>query len=148
MSPDSLAFIRRALYGVVFDSKGTAFKARPRRIEIAGKTGTAQVFQGGRRGGDEPPLPYERVDHAWFVGFAPAAKPRIAFAVLVEHGGHGGSVAAPVAVEIVENYFDTVVPPDERNPPHVNHHGERRLSATSDKPGEGPPSSPRARGVQ
>jgi penicillin-binding protein 2 len=51
------------------------------------------------------PLPYERVDHAWFVGFAPAAKPRIAFAVLVEHGGHGGSVAAPVAVEIVENYF-------------------------------------------
>jgi hypothetical protein len=51
-------------------------------------------------------------------------------------------------VEIVENYFDTVVPPDERNPPHVNHHGERRLSATSDKPGEGPPSLPRARGVQ
>jgi penicillin-binding protein 2 len=148
VSPDSLAYIRRALYGVVFDSKGTAFKARPRRIEIAGKTGTAQVFQGGRRGGDEPPLPYERVDHAWFVGFAPAAKPRIAFAVLVEHGGHGGSVAAPVAVEIVENYFDTVVPPDERNPPHINHRGEHRLSATSDKPGEGPPSSPRARGVQ
>jgi hypothetical protein len=81
-----------------------------------------------------PPLPYERVDHAWFVGFAPAAKPRIAFAVLVEHGGHGGSVAAPVAVEIVENYFDTVVPPDERNPPRVSHRGERRLSATADKP--------------
>ena len=134
VSPDSLAFLRRALYGVVFDAKGTAYKARPKRIEIAGKTGTAQVFQGGRRGGDEPPLPYERVDHAWFVGFAPAAKPRIAFAVLVEHGGHGGSVAAPVAVEIVENYFDTVVPPDERNPPRVSHRGERRLSATADKP--------------
>jgi hypothetical protein len=48
-SADSLAFLKRALYGVVFDSKGTAHKARPKRIEIAGKTGTAQVFQGGRR---------------------------------------------------------------------------------------------------
>jgi penicillin-binding protein 2 len=134
VSPESLAFLKRALYGVVFDSKGTAYKARPKRIEIAGKTGTAQVFQGGRRGGDEPPLPYERVDHAWFAGFAPAAKPRIAFAVLVEHGGHGGSVSAPVAVEIVENYFDSVVPPEERNPPRVSHRGERRLSATADKP--------------
>jgi penicillin-binding protein 2 len=131
VSPESLAFLRRALFGVVYESKGTAYKARPRRIEIAGKTGTAQVFQGGRRGGDEPPLPYERVDHAWFAGFAPAAKPRIAFAVLVEHGGHGGSVAAPVAVEIVENYFDTVAPPDERNPPRLVRRGERRLSATA-----------------
>jgi penicillin-binding protein 2 len=134
VSAESLAFLRRALFGVIYESKGTAYKARPRRIEIAGKTGTAQVFQGGRRGGDEPPLPYERVDHAWFDGFAPAAKPRIAFAVLVEHGGHGGSVAAPVAVEIVDNYFDTVVPPEERNPPRLSHRGERRLSATADKP--------------
>jgi len=132
VAPEALAFLRRALYGVLYDAKGTAHKARPKHIEIAGKTGTAQVFQGGRRGGDEPPLPYERVDHAWFAGFAPAAKPRIAFAVLVEHGGHGGSVAAPVAVEIVENYFDTVVPPEERNPPRVSHRGERRLSATAE----------------
>jgi penicillin-binding protein 2 len=134
VSPESMAFLKRALYGVVSDPKGTAYKARGKRSEIAGKTGTAQVFQGGRRGGDEPPLPYERVDHAWFAGFAPAAKPRIAFAVLVEHGGHGGSVAAPVAVEIVENYFDSVVPPEERNPPRISHRGERRLSASADKP--------------
>jgi hypothetical protein len=100
------------------------------------------------------------VDHAWFAGFAPAAKPRIAFAVLVEHGGHGGSVSAPVAVEIVENYFDTVVPPEERNPPRVSHRGERRLSATADKPvaearpaakpaaSEEPPSSTESSGGQ
>jgi penicillin-binding protein 2 len=144
VSPESLAFLRRALYGVVFDAKGTAYKARPKRIEIAGKTGTAQVFQGGRRGGDEPPLPYERVDHAWFAGFAPAAKPSIAFAVLVEHGGHGGAVAAPVAVEIVETYFDTVAPPEERNPPRLSLKGERRLSATADKPPSrpAPPAAP------
>ncbi|MBN2576754.1 MAG: penicillin-binding protein 2 [Deltaproteobacteria bacterium] len=138
VSPESLAFLRRALYGVIFDAKGTAHKSRPHHIEIAGKTGTAQVFQGGRRGGDEPPLPYERVDHAWFAGFAPATKPRIAFAVLVEHGGHGGAVAAPVAVEIVENYFDTVVPPEERA--HLSRRGERQWSAGAAKP---PPTSAR-----
>lgn len=125
INAEHMSILRRALFGVVYDSKGTAYKARPKRIEIAGKTGTAQVYQGGRRGGDEPPLPYERVDHAWFAGFAPAAKPRIAFAVLVEHGGHGGSVAAPVAAEIVENYYDTVVPPEERNPPNFNRKLER-----------------------
>jgi len=133
-SPEALAFLRRALFGVMQDSRGTAYKARSKHIEIAGKTGTAQVFQGGRRGGDEPPLPYERVDHAWFAGFAPAAKPRIAFAVLVEHGGHGGAVAAPVAAEIVEGYFDGVVPPEERNPPRLSHRGEKRLSATPEPP--------------
>ena len=52
---------------------------------------------------------YEGGDHAWFVGFAPAGRPKIALAVLVEHGGHGGDVAAPVAMEIVDNYFDNVV---------------------------------------
>jgi penicillin-binding protein 2 len=144
VSQESMAFLRRALFGMVYDPKGTAYKARPKGIEIAGKTGTAQVFQGGRRGGDEPPLPYERVDHAWFAGFAPAAKPRIAFAVLVEHGGHGGAVAAPVAAEIVENYFETVAPPDERNPPKLVRRGERRLSATADKPIHVEPAAPRA----
>ena len=47
-------------------------------------------------------------------------------------------MAAPVAVEIVENYFETVVPPDERNPPRLSHRGERRLSATADKPAPEP----------
>jgi len=132
ISAEHMAILRRALLGVVFESKGTAYKARPRHIEIAGKTGTAQVYQGGRRGGDDPPLPYERVDHAWFAGFAPVVKPKLAFAVLVEHGGHGGSVAAPVAVEIVENYFESVAPVEERNPPRLNRKGERRLSASHD----------------
>jgi penicillin-binding protein 2 len=106
---------------VVYDPKGTAYKARSHRIEVAGKTGTAQVWRGGRVGKDDPPLLYERVDHAWFAGFAPASKPRIAFAVLVEHGGHGGAVAAPVAMEIVENYFDTVAPTEEKIAPRPGH---------------------------
>ena len=50
-------------------------------------------------------LPYKIRDHAWFVAFAPAEKPEIAVAVLVEHGGHGGAAAAPLAKKIIEKYF-------------------------------------------
>ena len=149
VSAESLAIIRSGLYGVVYDPKGTAYKARSHRIEVAGKTGTAQVYRGGRIAKDDPPLPYERVDHAWFAGYAPAAKPRIAFAVLVEHGGHGGSVAAPVAMEIIDNYFETVVPPEARTPPrlarytgHLPAQEEFRLPAAVDEPSPAPRKRP------
>ena len=113
VAPETLATVRQALVGVVNESKGTAYKNRSTEIEVAGKTGTAQVH--GRHtelGG------YEAGDHAWFVGFAPAGRPRIAVAVLVEHGGHGGDVAAPVAMEIIDKYFETIAPAD-REAPHV-----------------------------
>jgi penicillin-binding protein 2 len=114
VSPEHLAFIRQALVGVVNETKGTAFRSRLKDIEVAGKTGTAQLH--GRR--SEGASGYDANDNAWFVGFAPAGHPRIAFAVLVEHGGHGGEVAAPVAMEIVHNYFETVAP-DQKNAPRV-----------------------------
>jgi len=113
VAPETLAIVRQALVGVVNESKGTAYKNRSKEIEVAGKTGTAQVH--GRHtelGG------YEAGDHAWFVGFAPAGRPRIAVAVLVEHGGHGGDVAAPVAMEMIDKYFESVAPAD-REAPHV-----------------------------
>ncbi len=116
VSQDTLQIIRRALWGVVNDPKGTAYKARSKRVQVAGKTGTAFVLKTARGKDEDPPLPYEQIDHAWFAGFAPADHPRIAFAVLVEHGGHGGDVAAPVAIEIVENYFDTVAPDSPARP--------------------------------
>jgi penicillin-binding protein 2 len=112
VSPETLATVRQALVGVVNESKGTAYKARLKDIEVAGKTGTAQVQTGRAEGG------YESATHAWFVGFAPAGRPKIALAVLVEHGGHGGDVAAPLAMEIVHNYFETVAPAD-KDAPHV-----------------------------
>src|SRR5207249_1935141 len=111
ISADNLALVRQALVGVVNESKGTAFKVRSGEIEVAGKTGTAQVR--GRRGEGGG---WETNDHAWFVGFAPAGRPRIAFSVLVEHGGHGGEVSAPIAMEIVRSYFDSVEP-EGRNAP-------------------------------
>lgn len=116
ISPATMSFLKSAFTGVVNEPKGTAYKARSKRILIAGKTGTAQVHTGPARPGEDPPLPSDRLDHAWFAGFAPADKPKIAFAVLVEHGGHGGDVAAPVAVEIVENYFSLL---DQRAIPAV-----------------------------
>ncbi len=112
VSPDNLAIVRQALVGVVNEPKGTAYKVRSSDIEVAGKTGTAQVH--GRRDGGGADLN----DHAWFVGFAPAGRPRIALAVIVEHGGHGGEVAAPLAVDIVENYFSTVAP-EQKAAPHL-----------------------------
>jgi penicillin-binding protein 2 len=126
VSPETLTILRRALLGVVNDGLGTAFRARSKRIEVAGKTGTAQV-QGTRRRRGDPPLPFERLDHAWFAGFAPASRPKIAFAVLVEHGGGGGDVAAPVAMEIVEGYFDLLGPAElgDGRPPSARQ-GHRR----------------------
>jgi penicillin-binding protein 2 len=126
VSPETLAILRKALTGVMNDPKGTAWKARSQRIEIAGKTGTAQVQGGGRRRNGDPPLPYERLPHAWFVGFAPANEPKIALAVLVEHGGHGGDVAAPVAVEIVESYFGLQATADAGEPKASGRPGPRR----------------------
>jgi len=66
---------------------GTGVAAQLPGISVAGKTGTAQVFKGK--------------DHGWFVAYAPAEQPKIALAVVVEHGGHGGSVAGPIAHDLL-----------------------------------------------
>jgi penicillin-binding protein 2 len=110
VSAETLATVRSGLVAVVNESKGTAYKARLADIEVAGKTGTAQVQSGHAEGG------YEANTHAWFVGFAPAGRPKIAIAVLVEHGGHGGDVAAPPAMDIIHNYFETIAPGDKDAP--------------------------------
>jgi penicillin-binding protein 2 len=136
VSPENLALVREALVGVVNEPKGTAFKVRSKEIEVAGKTGTAQIH--GRR--DDVADEYESATHAWFVGFAPAGRPHIALAVLVEHGGHGGEVAAPIAMEIVNNYFDTVAP-EQKNAPHLGL--PRRRHHAGDDTTDGAGRSPR-----
>ena len=99
----ALAAVKRGLWSVVNEKKGTAYSTRNADVAVAGKTGTAQVgklYRNRSEVGWDP----ER-DHAWFAGYAPASDPKIAFVVLVEHGGKGGRVAAPVAMEIVRGYF-------------------------------------------
>lgn len=101
LQESTLNILKEALRGVVYDPGGTGGAARSALVGIAGKTGTAQVV--GRRMSGVVPSRFN--DHAWFVAFAPVNKPEITVAVLVEHGGHGGSAAAPVAKKVIEEYF-------------------------------------------
>lgn len=103
-SAGNLRAVRHALEAVVNEPGGTAFRSRLAEVRYAGKTGTSQVV--GRRGAKEADTSrYEHRDHALFVAYAPAVAPEIAVAVVVEHGGHGGSAAAPVAKAMFEAYF-------------------------------------------
>jgi len=98
--------IRKGLVGAVNDRHGTGKAARLKDITVAGKTGTAQVVTMEKfKEVEEEDVKYKHRDHAWFTSFAPAENPEIAVTVLVEHGGHGGSAAAPVAKKILERYF-------------------------------------------
>jgi penicillin-binding protein 2 len=101
----AMAVVAHGMWGTVNDPKGTAYSARLANIEVAGKTGTAQVRKLRPQAGEE----WQFRHHAWFAGYAPANAPEIAVVVLIEHGGHGGQVAAPVATEIVKGYFENVV---------------------------------------
>jgi penicillin-binding protein 2 len=102
ISRDTLDRVRQALRDAV--RQGTGRSAELRGVGVAGKTGTAQVYKHSA-GIDSDKLPKAERDHAWFVGYAPADDPAIAFAVVVEHGGHGGSVAAPIARHVLEVFF-------------------------------------------
>jgi len=97
-SPANLEAVRQSLVGVVNDGTGKA--ARLPHLQVAGKTGTAQVVAIDR---DNPKKKRARrmEDHAWFAAYAPAADPQVAVAVLVEHGGHGGEGAAPLARRVI-----------------------------------------------
>jgi penicillin-binding protein 2 len=105
MKDSTLVHIRRALRDVVNSRSGTGGKARSGMVGIAGKTGTAQVVAMRNGSVKSEELPYVIRDHAWFVAYAPVEQPEIALAVLVEHGGHGGSAAAPLAKTLIEKYF-------------------------------------------
>jgi penicillin-binding protein 2 len=105
--PSTLSFLQKALAGVVQEPFGTGRAARQEGIKVAGKTGTAQVVRMGEDGDENiDEEPYEFRDHAWFLAFAPLEEPEILVAVLVEHGGHGGSAAAPIAREVMKEYFE------------------------------------------
>jgi penicillin-binding protein 2 len=124
ISPDVRRTLVRGLVGTVHDVRGTAHEAffSPRAgsgrafveefpgLQIASKTGTAE------RAGGAP--------HSWFAGFAPADAPQVAFAVVVEGGGHGGAIAAPVAADVLAAFF-TRYGWRGREPPPVDDDGER-----------------------
>lgn len=123
MNKNNLRKMRRAMYEVVNNRRGTAYRSRiiADDIRMAGKTGTSQVrnitaaerARGVTRNAD---LPWERRDHALFVSFAPYDKPRYAVAVLVEHGGGGSTAAAPIARDVMLQALYSGEPPLDAYP--------------------------------
>lgn len=106
-SPEHWKVVIDAMIDVVHSGRGTATRiAHGLPFHIAGKTGTAQVFTVGQHQQYRSlKLDKKLKDHALFVAFAPAEAPRIAIAVIAENGGHGGSVAAPIARSIITRYL-------------------------------------------
>jgi penicillin-binding protein 2 len=102
INPENIELIKKGLVSVVADDKGTGRMARSDIVSIAGKTGTSQVIGGVAK---EEKLPDKYKDHAWFIAFASQETPLIAVAVFVEHGGHGGTGAAPIAKRIIEAFY-------------------------------------------
>ncbi|MCP4995879.1 MAG: penicillin-binding protein 2 [Gammaproteobacteria bacterium] len=95
-----------AMTQVIEGARGTARRIRSDQYSIAGKTGTAQVFTVKQdEEYDEETVAKKMKDHALFVAFAPVDEPKIAIAVVVENGGHGGSVAAPIASAMMDYYL-------------------------------------------
>lgn len=108
-----LRTVQRGLVEVVNEPGGTGYagKLSDSNILVAGKTGTAQVIKQKERLKKEAIVPYAFRDHALFVAYAPAHDPQIAIAVVVEHGMHGATAAAPVARAILSSYFGLTPPP-------------------------------------
>jgi len=101
----------RAMKDVVHSARGTARRLNKPDMgyTIAGKTGTAQVFTVAQDAEyKEEELAKKLRDHALFIAFAPVQNPQIAIAVIVENGGHGGSVAAPIAGKVIEYYLNSL----------------------------------------
>ncbi len=112
ISPTVLDIVRNAMCDVVNTPAGTGHAAHFDNIVVCGKTGTAQVVKeagNARIPEDKEPLRYR--DHAWFVAYAPSTHPQIAVACIVEHGGHGGSAAAPAVHDVMQRFFELYPPP-------------------------------------
>jgi penicillin-binding protein 2 len=99
-----LGMIKSALTGVTAEKHGTGYAGRIVGVDLAGKTGTAQVSHVTPRSVDPNREWYFNRDHAWFAGYAPAGSPEIAIVVLIEHGGGGGKNAVPVAMRVVRDW--------------------------------------------
>jgi penicillin-binding protein 2 len=104
VDPEHLDYVRKAMTSVVNDH-GTAVSSKLLLdgVQMAGKTGTAQVFRLGERGHQSN---WALRDHALFIAFAPADKPRYALGCIIEHGGFGASAAAPIVRDTMTYFFD------------------------------------------
>ena len=126
LKPDTIQRVQKALADVVYGPGGTGGAARSQAVRVAGKTGTAQVIEMKGAYLKSEHLSYFNPDHAWFVAYAPVENPQVAIAVLVEHGGHGGDAAAPLAKKVFEKYIEQQNPPVDKQ--EVRADGEIRAN--------------------
>ncbi|MGC9323884.1 MAG: penicillin-binding protein 2 [Desulfomonilia bacterium] len=104
--PEYLVLVKEGLRAAVEGERGTARAIRDPMFSVGGKTGTAQVVKGyTSKLPDEADIPYRYRDHAWFFGFSPVEKPEIMVVAVVEHGGHGASIAAPIVRDVIKGYY-------------------------------------------
>jgi penicillin-binding protein 2 len=119
ISASTLQIVQEGLFKAVNEPHGTAYASRLKAVTMCGKTGTAQVVgrkdEGADGDGESEPIK----DHAWFVAYAPRENPVIAVAVMIEHGEHGSSAAAPVAAEMIRMYISGQTGKD--SPEATNH---------------------------
>jgi penicillin-binding protein 2 len=103
VSPRTMRIVREALWGVVNKPGGTGRAAAVEGLDVSGKTGTAQVVRMARESEKKKDgeVPNRFRDHAWFVCYASGGTGQVAIAIVVEHGGHGGSASAPLAKRIL-----------------------------------------------
>jgi penicillin-binding protein 2 len=114
LKPSTIAAVKEAMSAVVAPG-GTGWRAQLPGIRVAGKTGSAQVVTHARLETDKKSHQYQ--PHGWFMCFAPVDNPRIAMAVMVEHGTAGGQSAAPIAGQILAHFFGVPPPPATTIPP-------------------------------
>jgi penicillin-binding protein 2 len=104
LKPETIQAIHDGLWLVV-NGVGTGARARMTGYDVSGKTGTAQVISNEGAKAAKGKTDKDLRDNGWFVFFAPRDNPEIAGAVMVEHGGHGGVTAAPIARHVLDTYF-------------------------------------------
>jgi len=105
VSPSHLKLMRHAMWRTINDSAGTGSSALIPGFDVCGKTGTAQTVTFRTKDDRKE----KRYQNAWFAGFAPFQRPEVAIVVLLEHAGHGGEAAAPIARQILEAYLESPV---------------------------------------
>ena len=103
----AINIVKKSMFKVVNENKGTAFKSKSEEIKFSGKTGTSQVTRitvAERESEDfrKKEVEWNKRDHALFVGYMPYDKPKYSISVVIEHGGSGASTAAPIAKQVFQ----------------------------------------------
>ncbi|MFH1287103.1 MAG: penicillin-binding protein 2 [bacterium] len=104
-STEAFNLVKLYLWQAVNGKEGTGLRARIPGLDVAGKTGTAQLVARSMDEEEGEELPEHLRPHSWFACFAPMGNPKICLVVLVEHGGEGGISAAPLAKELISYYL-------------------------------------------